>query len=92
MWTFSSTNSEISKVGYLRTILPANAELELVSYMRSCALLNHGPTTNETHQLAFSFVTTNGINSIKLEAGKKSFNKMVAFFYETTQNPFNSKS
>jgi hypothetical protein len=92
MWTFSSTNSEISKVDSLRTILPANAEIEWVTYMRSCALLNHGPTTNETRQLAFLFVTANGTNSIKLEAGKKSFNKRVAFFYKTTQIPFNSKS
>lgn len=42
---------------YLR--LPANMEVELVTYLKCCALLMHGLTTTEIRQLAFSFASSN---------------------------------
>ena len=42
-------------------ILPASFESELADYLKDCSLVNHGLSTKETREIAYSFAVTNNI-------------------------------
>ena len=41
--------------------MPASFESELADYLKDCSLVNHGLSTNETREIAYSFAVTNNI-------------------------------
>ncbi len=45
-----------------KTILSEEMEIELCSYLKRCALLNHGITTIQTRQLAYIFALANEVS------------------------------
>ena len=45
-----------------KTILSEEIEKKLCSYLKKCALMNHGLTTTNTKQLTYSFATTNNVS------------------------------
>lgn len=58
-------------------IIPANLETELASYLKKCAMINHGLSTSETRQVAYSFAVGNKIkvpnNWVKKEAASEDW-------------------
>ena len=42
-------------------ILPASFESDLADYLKDCSLVNHGLSTKETREIAYSFAVTNNI-------------------------------
>lgn len=52
---------EVKKLQHSSQIISAKLEVELGKYLKDCALINHGLSTRETRQLAYSFAIANEV-------------------------------
>ena len=53
--------AKVKSLQHHSQIIPAKLEVELVSYLKNFTLMNHGLSTSETRQVAYSFAIGNKI-------------------------------
>lgn len=51
----------VKRLQHPTQILPASLETELAQYLKDCSLINHGLSTKETREIAYSFAVANKI-------------------------------
>jgi hypothetical protein len=52
---------KVKRLQHSTQILPASFESELADYFKDCSLVNHGLSTKETREIAYSFALANNI-------------------------------
>lgn len=73
--------AKVKNLQHHSQIIPANLEVELVSYLKRCAMINHGLSISETRKVAYSFATANKLevpnNWLKKESASQDW--MIGF-------------